>query len=180
MLSLLKLKKFNNLIQDHLDSLLQFSYMRCKDRELAEDLAQETCIKAYKAYCDKKEEITNPKEWLFKILINTHIDYLRKRKFNTESIYDKDFVSNNNPIDQVESNIFFESINKALNNLESGQRMVVYLADIKDYSIKKIAELMNIPIGTVVSRLHRARKILRELLTKEEQVKELQITNKVG
>ena len=77
-----KKKRFDSLISENINSLLRFAYARCNDKLLSEDLVQETCLKAYKSYLDKSEEIVKPKEWLFRILVNTHISYLRKKQLN--------------------------------------------------------------------------------------------------
>ena len=166
MITWLRKNKFNKLIQENLDGLLQLAYMRTSNKELAEDLVQDTCIKAYNSYLEK-EEIENPKSWLYRILINTHIDYTRKKHLNLVNIEDVDLPDNVNPSKDIETNIFFKDLGTALKKLEPEQRIVIYLSDINEYSYKEIANLLEVPIGTVMSRLHRARQSLRKLLNEK-------------
>ncbi len=145
--------------------------MRCANKELAEDLVQEACMKAYKSYLEK-DDIENPKSWLFRILINTHIDYTRKKQLETIDVENFEFVDKKNPMSSVESNYFFNDLNEALKQLEPEQREVVYLSDVNEYSYKEIAGLLAIPTGTVMSRLHRGRQALRKVLTQKGYAKE--------
>lgn len=162
----LKKKRFDGLVQEYLDNLYQLAYMRCQDKELAEDLVQDTCIKAFNSYMTK-DKIENPKAWLFRILVNTHIDYTRKKQFNVVDMENFEFPQSDNTSKQAESNAFYNDLTKALNKLDEQQRTVVYLSDVQEYSYKEIAGMLEIPIGTVMSRLHRARQSLRKILSKE-------------
>jgi RNA polymerase sigma-70 factor (ECF subfamily) len=166
-----KKRKFNKLIQDNLDSLLQLAYMRCGNKELAEDLVQDTCIKAYNSFLTK-ETIENPKAWLYRILINTHIDYTRKKQFQTAEIEGFDFPDYKSPSQNIESSGFFNDLKEVLKEIEQEQRIVVYLSDIKEYSYKDISLMLEIPIGTVMSRLHRARQTLKKKLLEKGYAKE--------
>ncbi len=168
-----KANKFNNLLSEYIDSLLQFAYARCQDKLLAEDLVQETCIKAYKAYLSKDEEILKPREWLFKILINTHISYLRKKQ--VQIIEDFDFnsyeISNNSDSnvdfdEEISIELLREDLCSALGELGVEQRSAIYLIDIKGLSFKEASDLLGIPFGTLTSRLHRGRQKLKNLLKK--------------
>lgn len=161
----LKKKRFDALIQEYLDNLYQLAYMRTKDKELAEDLVQDTCVKAFSSYMTK-DKIENPKAWLFRILVNTHIDYTRKKHLQVVDVEDMEFHQPDKTTEEAERNAFYSDVNKALNELEDQQRIVVYLSDVQEYSYKEIADMLEIPIGTVMSRLHRARLLLRKVLTK--------------
>lgn len=167
MITWMKKKKFDGILHEYLGSLFQLAYMRCGNKELAEDLVQDTCIKAYQSYISKNEEILNVKSWLFRILINTHIDYTRKKQFNTVEIEDFDFTDNKSPSTNLENNVFFEDLKFALKELDKDQRVIIYLSDINEYSYKEISELLNVPLGTVMSRLHRARHSVRKSLSKK-------------
>lgn len=162
-LYLSKKKKFADLISENIDNLYKLAYMRCKDRELAEDLVQDACLKAYNSYI-AKDEIQNPKAWLNRILINTHIDYTRKKQPQIIEIEHLDFVDKKDPSKEAELSFFYKHLHQALLNLDEEQRIVVYLSDVKEYTYKEISEILEIPIGTVMSRLHRARQSLRTLL----------------
>lgn len=142
----------------------------------AEDLVQETFAKAYRAF-KSFEEGTNLKAWLFRILTNTFINQYRKNQRGpavdpTEQIEDwqmaraERHTSGGLKSAETEAleNLPNDVISNALNSIPEDFRDVVYMADVDGFSYKEIAEIMNTPVGTVMSRLHRGRKLLRELL----------------
>lgn len=138
--------------------------MKCQNKDLAEDLVQDTCTKAYQYFINSENIIENPKAWLTRILLNTHIDYVRKKQLETVDIADVDVTDYKTPADEVESNMFFKDLNTVLKDLTPDQREIIHLKDINEYSYKEISDILNIPIGTVMSRLHKARQKLRNLL----------------
>lgn len=172
MFSWLKRRSFEKLLQVHLDSLMQLAFMKCKNRELAEDLVQETCIKAYNSFLQKHEEIKNTKAWLFKILINTHIDYTRKRQLNTVELDTVDIGEEGSASTVSEVAFFYKDLDEALKKLKPEQRVIIYLADVDEYSYKEISEILDVPMGTVMSRLFNARQNLRKLLIEKGYTKE--------
>lgn len=142
----------------------------------AEDLVQETFAKAYRAF-KTFEEGTNLKAWLFRILTNTFINQYRKNQRGpavdpTEQIEDwqmaraERHTSGGLKSAETEAleNLPNEIIANALNSIPTEFRDAVYMADVDGFSYKEIAEIMDSPVGTVMSRLHRGRKLLRELL----------------
>jgi RNA polymerase sigma-70 factor (ECF subfamily) len=169
---------FDSQVMPYLDSLYNTAYRMTRSSEDAEDLVQETYFKAYKYY-DKFEEGTNLKAWLFKILKNTFINNYRKKKLEPRSV---DFAEiedsferivrrdNNEQPSDPESEFFTgvldDDVKKALDSLPYDYRMVVLLADLEDFSYKEIAEILDCPVGTVMSRLYRGRKLLEKALLK--------------
>lgn len=142
----------------------------------AEDLVQETFLKAYRAY-DSFEEGTNLKAWLYRILTNTFINkYRRKVKEKemaeapAEDIMLDRFISTAQvrAVQDPESDFFdrllSDEVVEALDQVPVDFRMVVILADIQDFSYKEIAEIVGCPVGTVMSRLFRGRRILQKHL----------------
>lgn len=162
----------------HLDSLYNSAlYMTKNDRD-AEDLVQETMLKAFRFY-DKYEKGTNIRAWLFKILTNTFINQYRRKVVSFEYLDNLDYpiephqhddgVIDRVPYDRLlESMELSESLSDpviaALEKLSLDFRLVVILADLQDFSYKEIAEILNCPVGTVMSRLYRGRKMLQKSL----------------
>jgi RNA polymerase sigma-70 factor, ECF subfamily len=144
----------------------------------AEDLVQETLLKAYRAY-DSFEAGTNLKAWLYRILTNTYINKYRKesrrpsevdlgevedlylyRRIGSEDSADMARTTE----DKVLDSLVESDIKEAVESLPESFRIAVILADLEGFSYKEIAEILDIPIGTVMSRLHRGRKAMQKRL----------------
>ena len=162
----------------HLDALYGTALRMTKSESDAEDLIQETMLKAYR-YFDKYEKGTNCKAWLFKIMTNTFINRYRKKQKRKEFLIDDDyrplqeraeapahtpFHESYESEEQLYFKMFGDEVKRALEELPVDFRMVVLLADLQDFAYKEIAEIMECPIGTVMSRLYRGRRMLQAQL----------------
>src|SRR4029453_18433727 len=141
----------------------------------AEDLVQETYLRAYRGFSGFREG-TNLRAWMYRILTNTFINSYPKKQpepltlpdDDTSDWYLYDKLGASNVEASAESEVLEkipdEDVQRALEDLPEGFRMAVLLADIEGFSYKEIAEIMDVPIGTVMSRLHRGRKALQKAL----------------
>ena len=142
----------------------------------AEDLVQETYLRGYRSYATF-EEGTNLRAWLFRILTNTFINSYRAKQRrpqetdlgDTEDLYLYKNVRNIDPSSRSAEDTLFDlftddEVKAALESLPDNFRMPVLLADVEEFSYKEIAEMLDIPIGTVMSRLHRGRKAMQKQL----------------
>jgi RNA polymerase sigma-70 factor, ECF subfamily len=144
----------------------------------AEDLVQETFLKAYRGY-ESFEAGTNLKAWLYRILTNTYINKYRKDKRrpaesdlgDVEDLYlykrigsEQTADSSRSAEDRVLDGLVESDIKQAVESLPENFRVPVLLADLEGFAYKEIAEILDIPIGTVMSRLHRGRKALQASL----------------
>lgn len=167
--------EFEVLAIGHLDPLFAAALRLTKNERDAEDLVQDTFLRAYRFF-DKFERGTNIKAWLFKILTNTFINrYRRKVKERTivederETVHERFMsrdVSENaaNPEQYFFDRLLSDDVLKAIDALPLDFRMVVILADLQEFSYKEIAEILDCPVGTVMSRLYRGRKLLQKYL----------------
>jgi RNA polymerase sigma-70 factor (ECF subfamily) len=168
-------KAFEKLYESYKDKVFRLSLRILWDREDAMDATQETFVKAYNAL-GKFRGKASFSTWLYRITYNTAIDVLRKRSRRpetaVESEEDRDarfsggFQSPDRRIEKVEASVIIES---ALAKLPEPQRMVVLLHDIEGLKYREIAKVMDCSIGTVMSRLHYARKKLKSILESGEQ-----------
>lgn len=168
--------EFESLTLEHMDALYGSALRLTRNPKDAEDLVQDAYLKAYRFF-DSFERGTNIKAWLFKILTNTFINkYRRKVKEKevseqpAEDIMIDRFVSAEHvralqdPEGDFFDKLLSDEVVEALDKVPVDFRMVVILADIQDFSYKEIADIVGCPVGTVMSRLFRGRRILQKHL----------------
>jgi RNA polymerase sigma-70 factor, ECF subfamily len=140
----------------------------------AEDLVQETYLRAYRGF-GGFEKGTNLRAWMYRILTNTFINAYRKKQREPVTVSDDDVEDwylydrlGGSTEASAEASVLErlpdEDVQRALEALPEQFRMAVWLADVEGFSYKEIAEILNVPIGTVMSRLHRGRKSLQKAL----------------
>ncbi|MBI5809110.1 MAG: sigma-70 family RNA polymerase sigma factor [Ignavibacteriales bacterium] len=167
-------EEFDSIVISQSAALKSFALKMTNDEDEAEDLLQDTLLKAFRFF-DKFEKGTNAKAWLFQIMKNTFINNYRK---TSKEPYKVDYEDVQNFYETVKadevktqhfqgdafSDILDDELTDALSKLPDDFRTIVFLSDIEGYSYEEIANFVDCPIGTVRSRLHRARKMLYSLL----------------
>lgn len=169
-------KAFEALVEPHMPTLLRLARRMVREREDAEDLVQETCLKAFRAF-HQFQSGSDCKAWLITILINTYRDWARRALKHPRPIgFDDiaDFYSqlrkdqSQNAIQDPEEVAMHADLGRhvrmAIEDLPPEFRLAVFLADVEGYAYKEIAEMMGCPIGTVMSRLYRGRQLLQSTL----------------
>jgi len=165
---------FDQEFMPHIHSMYNFGYRLTLDRDDAKDLVQDTYLKAFR-FIESFQKGTNAKAWLFRILKNSFInDYRKKSKEpskvdyqEVETYYNSEEVDRQiTPDLRVESlkDMIGDEISNALNSLDVDFRTVIILCDLEGFKYEEMAKILDIPIGTVRSRLHRARNLLKEKL----------------
>ena len=170
-----KYKIFDDEFMPHINSMYNFAFRLTMDEDDANDLVQDTYLKAFR-FINSFQKGTNAKAWLFRILKNSFInDYRKKSKEpakvdyqEVETFYNSEDAEADNITPDLRSESLSEMIGdevaNALNSLAVDFRTVIILCDIEGFTYEEMAKILDIPIGTVRSRLHRARNLLKEKL----------------
>jgi RNA polymerase sigma-70 factor, ECF subfamily len=166
LVNLKKDEQFKTIMMPHTDVLFNYALYLTNNREQASDLLQETYLKAFRFF-DKFEPGTNAKAWLYRIMKNTFINDYRRTHRQPEIVEFDEQISPyqmtegmNDLRDKMESGMFDDEMAEAIASLPEKFKSVVVLRDIEDMPYDEIAAILSIPVGTVRSRLHRARSIL--------------------
>src|SRR3990170_2371261 len=171
-------ERFEALVSRHLDGLYGTALRLTRNRTTAEDLIQDTFLKAWRSFRTFQEG-TNARAWLYKILMNAYIDSYRKTSREPELVDHEDvgdfylyakaqdseeLKRAGDPEEILLSKIMDADVKEALEQVPEPFRAAVILADLQDFSYREIADILDIPIGTVMSRLYRGRRHLQRLL----------------
>jgi RNA polymerase sigma-70 factor (ECF subfamily) len=186
-----ELEDFERAILAHGPNLLAVACRLSRNRSEAEDLVQDTLVKALRAR-DQYEAGTNLKAWLLKILKNTFINRYRRSGLERTIMEGPDadpladgwvgaetLRAMRDPESQALRPVLEREIAAALDRMPEEFRLVVVLADVEELSYKEIADLVGCPIGTVMSRLHRGRRILKASLIEQARSLGLNVDSKV-
>lgn len=169
-------ERFERDAMQYVDQLYSAAMRMARNPSDAEDLVQEAYTKAFSAFHQYKPG-TNLKAWLYRILTNTYINLYRKRQreplqSNSDTIEDWQLAKAESHTSaglrsaeaEALDHLPDSDVKNALQSIPEEFRLAVYFADVEGYAYKQISEIMNTPIGTVMSRLHRGRKMLRDML----------------
>lgn len=165
---------FDNEFLPHINSMYNFAYRLTFDEDDAKDLVQDTYLKAFR-FIESFEQGTNAKAWLFRILKNSFINDFRKKSKEpakvdyqeVETYYNSDDIDQAITTDlriEAVQDMIGDEISNALNSLDVDFRTVIILCDLEGFKYDEMAKILDIPIGTVRSRLHRARNLLKDKL----------------
>lgn len=166
---------FNREFMPHIDSMYNFAFRLTTDEDDANDLVQDTYLKAFR-FISSFEQGTNAKAWLFRILKNSFINDYRKKSKEPSKVDYQEVETTYNSEDTADANhtvdlradavqdLIGDEVANALNALPVDFRTVIILCDIEGFTYEEMAKILDIPIGTVRSRLHRARNLLKEKL----------------
>lgn len=159
----------------HIDALYRSALYLAKNESTADDLVQESYLKAFK-FLPVDKKISNVKAWLFKILMNTFINKYRKEKrepslvdFDSVEAFHQSIHEEASASSIIEDGFALDKfldddIKNALEALPDDFRMVILLSIVEGFSYKEISKIINCPVGTVMSRIYRGRKMLKEKL----------------
>ena len=171
-------KKYYKIFEEeflpHIDALKTFAYHLSYDDDDANDLVQETYMKAFR-FIDKYDAGTNAKAWLFKILKNAYINEYRKKSKRPTKVDFEDIVSYHDSDhdtlpgyldlrEEIFDNMMGDEVTIAINSLPIDFRTVLLLCDVEGFTYEEISKIIDVPIGTVRSRLFRARNMLKDKL----------------
>jgi RNA polymerase sigma-70 factor (ECF subfamily) len=170
--------RFTEVAMEHMPGLYSAALRMTRNVADAEDLVQETYLKAYRAYASFQEG-TNLRAWLYRILTNTYINNYRaaKRRPEVSDVEDVEDLylykrmsapggirAGRSAEDEALDTFTDDVVKTALEELPEAFRMAVLLADVEGFSYKEISEITDVPIGTVMSRIHRGRRALQKTL----------------
>jgi RNA polymerase sigma-70 factor (ECF subfamily) len=172
--------RFTEVAMEHMPGLYSAALRMTRNAADAEDLVQETYLKAYRSYASFQEG-TNLRAWLYRILTNTYINSYRaaKRRPEVTDVEDVEDLylykrmagagagalrTGRSAEDEALDTFTDDVVKSALEELPEAFRMAVLLADVEGFSYKEISEITDVPIGTVMSRIHRGRRALQKTL----------------
>jgi RNA polymerase sigma-70 factor (ECF subfamily) len=166
----------------HMDAMYNFALKLTNDEDEAQDLVQDTCMKAYR-FIHSFEPGTYAKAWLFRILKNNFINDYRKKSRGPSKVefewVEQSITGDEDSEPAFQADLQAETVNEMLGDeitaaiqaLPVDFRMIIILCDLEEFSYEEMARILNIPIGTVRSRLHRARALLKVALSNYAKTK---------
>jgi len=178
-------RQFEKQVRPHLTVLYRYAYRLTGAREDAEDVVQDLLIRLYEKQT-VIEELDNPKTWLLKVLYRQFIDWQRKTRRtptllnddNADEILDALPHEQPTPEQELQQEQTQQDLGRALEQLNDDQRILIMLHDVEGFTLQELQDVLETPIGTLKSRLHRGRQQLREIFSvKREPVDASQRVN---
>jgi len=163
----LRSREAQRALKDARSRLYRVAYSWCHSAALADDLVQDTLTKALR----KSTQLRDPKArdaWLFSILANCYRDHFRRQR-ETDDIDELEISSEVTPETETDRSEIIHKVRATIARLPEGQRQVVTLVDIEGFTYVEVSQILDVPIGTVMSRLCRARAAMKEMLLPEFQ-----------
>ena len=166
--------RFDALLRPYLDDLFRLAYRLCGDVHDAEDLVQDLTIRLYPRL-DELSQIENLRPWLARVLHNLYIDSLRSRKRRPQGYIDGNSELSlaglsddaDSPEVLIEANDLRRELAASIATLSEDHRYVVIMHDMEGFTLNELTDILGVPLGTLKSRLHRARRLLREAIDRE-------------
>jgi len=167
-------KRFEQQVRPHLQRLYQYAWRLTGNADDAEDIIQTLLMRTYQKKIEL-EQLDNAKTWLMKSLYHQFIDFTRQQKRNPSVPGNEDgaeqlqFSSDpgQGPAQHLAQGQLSDQLSQVLNQLDNEHRQLVLLHDLEGYTLVEISQILETPVGTLKSRLHRSRKTLRELIRRE-------------
>jgi RNA polymerase sigma-70 factor, ECF subfamily len=157
-------EEFDRLAFAHFREVRRVAFRVCEDRETADDLVQETYLRAWRSF-NRFEPGTNCRAWLYRIFFNVHSEH-RRSQARQPLLFSLDYVKESTLPSQANLafDLSLEEIKRAFAELPEPFRIAVLLSDVEGLRYREIADVLNVPVGTVMSRLSRGRQMLRAKL----------------
>ena len=168
-------QQFKRAVAEYRENLYRIAYSWCHNAALADDLVQETLAKALKNSSQLREQQTL-RAWLYRILCNCWRDHFRRSRDSVD-IDDLVLVESDTPDRRHDRQEIIDRVRNAISRLPMGQRQVISLVDLEECTYIEVAQVLDVPIGTVMSRLSRARKALKEQLLEAEVQESTRLRN---
>ncbi len=174
-----KRAKFEKIITPHLEPMYRVAFRYTKNSSDAEDLVQEFILSLYQKKVDL-DEIKDLRPWLLRGLYNKFVDRFRQNKRDPMHQYDEldlATVAENHqgPVNEISREELQKQLLEALEQVNEDQRILIILHDVEGYSLSELSEILDTPIGTLKSRLHRGRAQIRRILKREPFVPDLRV-----
>jgi RNA polymerase sigma-70 factor (ECF subfamily) len=166
--------QFEQLVEPHLERLFKYAYRLCGQRDDAEDLVQDLLLKLYPRL-EEMKSIEKLGPWMVRIMYRMYIDNIRRQQRSPidpmdgeEPGYDNYASHQPGPLESVDSGFTHDALNDALRKLSEEHRILIMLHDVEGHNLQEIHDITGLPIGTIKSRLSRARTRLREMIKKRD------------